>query len=202
MSDRIRAVTFISRTFLLSSLRLLSLIGLPLTELDGKDDKLPCLLLAFLKWPSIRPGRAPSIFKTSPYIVSSPSSCDFMCRKPWVSVSESLTDWPAPHAPPSSESKSKDLVVVDVRSSSPNTKINWVYTFFLCNKSLLSYSVASSKTVLVSSWSKISSVLRVSVELNLAIPSTVQCIYFFLVDCSCQFHTLVSSTSKEINIRD
>lgn len=117
-----KRLTLISRTFFLSSLRLRSLIGRPLTELDGSDDKLPCLRLAFLKCPSIRPGRAPSIFNTSLYIVSSPSSCDLMCRNPCVSVSESLTDWPAPHCPPSSESKSSDLVVVDVKSSRPKTE--------------------------------------------------------------------------------
>lgn len=38
-----------------------------------------------------------------------------------MSVSESLTDCPPPHGPPSSESKSSDLVVVDVKSSRPKT---------------------------------------------------------------------------------
>lgn len=182
-------LTLISRTFRLSSLRLLSLTGLPLTELDGSDDKLPCLLLAFLKWPSIRPGRAPSIFKTSLYIVSRPSSCDLMCRKPWVSVSESLTDWPAPHWPPSSESKSKDLVVVDVMSSRPNTKTKLIVCVTKSSSSPLrvslrqtmpfphstaTYNVSSSSIVLASWWLMIASVRRVSAEWSRVSLVTVQ----------------------------
>lgn len=56
------------------------------------------------------------------YICSRPSSCDRMWRMPCVSVSESLTDWVVPHAPPSNDSKSSDRVVFDVRSlSKPKT---------------------------------------------------------------------------------
>lgn len=62
-----------SRTFRRSSLRRLSRIGRPLTELDGSDDKLPCLRR--LGGPRNGPSCIrfegpldPSIFRTSPYL--------------------------------------------------------------------------------------------------------------------------------------
>lgn len=65
--------TLISRTFRRSSLRRLSLIGRPLTELDGSDDKLPCLRR--LGGPRNGPSCIrfegpldPNIFRTSPYL--------------------------------------------------------------------------------------------------------------------------------------
>lgn len=70
---------------------------------------------------------------TSPYICSRPSSCERICRIPWVSVSESLTDWAVPHAPPSNDSKSNDRVVFDVKSlSKPKTDNGQNYSDCQC----------------------------------------------------------------------
>lgn len=73
------------------------------------------------KW-SLFPRSVSQIYMDFTYICSRPSSCDRMWRMPCVSVSESLTDWAVPHAPPSNDSKSSDRVVFDVRSlSKPKT---------------------------------------------------------------------------------
>lgn len=123
--------TLTSLTLRRSSVRRRSRIGRLLIELDGSDDILPWRRR--IPMPArIRNSsgarcdvfRLPSIFSTSPYMCSRPSSCDRMCRMPWVlSVSESLIDCVVPHVPPSNDSRSSERVVFDVRSlSSPNTE--------------------------------------------------------------------------------
>ena len=111
-----------SLTFFLSSwARRLSRIGRLLTELDGKDDMLPYLLLLNLGsegWYRPLYFFTPRSFRTSEYMVSNPSSCFLIARASLVliSPSESL-------CPSNIDSKSSDLVVVEVKSvvSKPKT---------------------------------------------------------------------------------